>query len=118
MSWYKIVTGTNDAIVRLISQWLIQAYRGPIDISLLHQDLDAAMQTIDDPGMLSDAAMAGESQARTLLRQQGDLLPAQQNVLDEIRLRFSTQVQPEMVNGLQQNEMIGEQPQAQNVQNI
>ncbi len=88
MSWYTKAQDISFMLTKTIAQWLVQAYRGPIDVKQLHQDLNSLMPSIDDENSLSSAVVAGENQARAMTKQTGDLTVAQQNILDEIRKRL------------------------------
>ena len=105
MSWYRLAQGNNFLLSKTIAQWLVQAYRGPVDIRLVQQDIDNLMPTIDDANTIGEALSSGESMARLQLKQQGMLTQNQQDVLTSIQSRFTS-----MQGTLGDNNAQAEQP--------
>jgi hypothetical protein len=97
MSWYKTAQDASFQMARTIANWLVQAYRGPVDMHLVFQDLDNISQ---DPAEIDQAIMAGENMARSQLKQQGVLTQTQQDLLMAIQNRVMGEPQP--VDGMQE----------------
>jgi hypothetical protein len=106
MSWYTLAQDTTFALAKTIAQWLVQAYRGPVDMQLVNSDINGLMPRIDDENAVDSALVAGENQARAMTGQTGELTLSQQDLINNIRLRLQN---PQGNAGL--NNVSEEQPQ-------
>lgn len=86
MSWYTLCQNA-DGLSKVIGQWLIQAYYGPIDMSQADADLKQFMINLSTD-LLNNAVTAGENYARNFTKQQGTLNEYQNNFLNYIQSKF------------------------------
>lgn len=85
MNWYRCAQN-NDRLTQVLTSWLRRAYSGPVDVSLIQQDIEIAMGIIDIY-KLEQSLQAAEASVK---KQTGQaiLLPSQQQVVDEITRLF------------------------------
>lgn len=84
MSWFsKAFSPQVSEVIRNITQWFNLALRGSVDSYAMHQDLDRIMPSVDDPEALETAISGLQGQVQ---------IPAQQNVLDEVRARMTNNI--------------------------
>ena len=89
MSWYRLAQDNSFALSKIIAQWLVQAFYGPVDMKQVHSDINALMPRMDDEHAMNSAILSGETMARTQLRQSGEMTITQKDVLDNVKQRLS-----------------------------
>lgn len=112
MNWYK--ESQYQQLPNVISTWLIQAYRGPINTQLMHQDIDMLMSRIDDYNSIDMAIQQGVALAQSITKQ-NQLTATQQQVISEIqnRVQGQQQGQNQDQNTQMQNQQFGQNGQSQ-----
>lgn len=86
MNWYK---QSNQSLVNMVAMWLQQLANGALDSGRIHSEISRVMGGLDDPQSLENAVRQGEMTYRTTSGNQGQLTPAQTDLLATIRLRIS-----------------------------
>ena len=106
MNWYKL--SNNADLTTTVKNWLIQAFRGPVDESLVQQDLDIAMSTMDDAFLLQEAIENGTKLAMSQTMQD-ELNEYQRQLLMTIQNRISSMTSPSGLENPMQQQGIQEQ---------
>ena len=105
MNWFKIIKATAAVgLSQALAIWLEQANRGPVDMALVHQDINQMMSGADDPQTLNEAIQMGEMIYRSNSGNNGELTPAQADLVNTIRLR----IQSPMVQEAPMSEPMGQ----------
>lgn len=98
MNWYKLAQ-SSTLLAQRIAGWLQRAGTGVVDINLVHQDIRQVMSGMDDAGLLAQGISDGEALYRSMMNKgEEELLPSQQQLLNDIRARVTSNQMPEQEN--------------------
>ena len=89
-NWYRFAN--QSALVRDIATWLFQAAQGNVNIATLQDDISMRMGGMDDVFLLNSSVE--QASAFVAQRQDGDLLPVQQEIIQAILSRTQNLTEP------------------------
>jgi hypothetical protein len=89
MNWFKLIKFANAQIAQTIALWLEQARSGNLNMQGLDADINQLMAGVTDPAVLEQGINGGVQLYRTKYKQNGPLLPIQDELINNLKRRFA-----------------------------